>query len=118
MNFFPLWTAIVCPTISGMTVDRRDQVLMTFLSPPRFMTSIFSRSGTSTNGPFFSDLLISVTSFQLPAARDQPDATTSAGSRPGAGGCKLLLSPLNDESIRALVVARLVALRGDAPRRH
>ena len=56
MNFLPLCTAIVCPTISGMTVDRRDQVLMTFLSPPRFMTSIFSRSGTSTNGPFFSDL--------------------------------------------------------------
>ena len=56
MNFRPLCTAIVCPTISGITVERRDQVLMTFLSPPRFMTSIFSSSGTSTNGPFFSDL--------------------------------------------------------------
>ena len=32
MNFFPLCTAIVWPTISGTTVDRRDQVLMTFLS--------------------------------------------------------------------------------------
>src|SRR5262245_26107012 len=60
MNFFPLCTAIVCPTISGMTVERRDQVLMTFLSPPRFMTSIFSTSGMSTNGPFFSDLDILV----------------------------------------------------------
>src|SRR6516164_8835429 len=58
MNFFPLCTASVWPTISGTTVERRDQVLMTFFSPPRFMTSIFSRSGTSTKGPFFSDLLI------------------------------------------------------------
>ena len=32
MNFFPLCTASVCPTISGITVERRDQVLMTFLS--------------------------------------------------------------------------------------
>ena len=32
MNFFPLCTAIVWPTISGITVERRDQVLMTFLS--------------------------------------------------------------------------------------
>ena len=32
MNFFPLCTAMVCPTISGITVDRRDQVLMTFFS--------------------------------------------------------------------------------------
>src|SRR5262249_16803392 len=38
MNFFPLCTARVCPTISGITVDRRDHVLMTFLSAPaRFM---------------------------------------------------------------------------------
>ena len=32
MNFFPLWIAIVWLTISGTTVDRRDQVLMTFFS--------------------------------------------------------------------------------------
>ncbi|OFV92460.1 MAG: hypothetical protein A3H95_17690 [Acidobacteria bacterium RIFCSPLOWO2_02_FULL_64_15] len=42
MNFFPLCTASVCPTISGTTVDRRDHVLMTFFSAPRFITSIFS----------------------------------------------------------------------------
>jgi hypothetical protein len=42
MNFFPLCTAIVWPTISGATVDRRDQVLMTFLSLSRFMASTFS----------------------------------------------------------------------------
>src|SRR5262249_24697431 len=53
---------IVWPTISGMTVERRDQVLMTFFSPPRFMISTFSRRETSTNGPFFSDLDIVVRS--------------------------------------------------------
>src|SRR5262245_50401560 len=95
MNFFPLCTASVCPTISGMTVERRDQVLMTFFSPPRFMTSTFSRSGTSTNGPFLSDL---------------PITSVSAGP--------LFRSSLNDEAIRALAVARLVALGRHAPRRH
>ena len=34
MNFLPLCTASVWPTISGITVDRRDQVLMTFLLGP------------------------------------------------------------------------------------
>ena len=58
MNFLPLCTASVCPTISGMTVERRDQVLMTFFSEPRFITSIFSRSEVSTNGPFLSERLI------------------------------------------------------------
>src|SRR4029079_12052174 len=115
MNFFPLCTASVWPTISGITVERRDQVLITFFSPPRFITSIFSRSGTSTKGPFFSDLLISVTSYQLPAlASQQP-----AGSRKlEAGGGTLFLPPLDNEAIRALRVARLVALGRDAPRRH
>ena len=58
MNFFPLWTAMVWPTISGITVERRDQVLMTFFSLARFSDSSFSSSEVSTNGPFFSDLLI------------------------------------------------------------
>ena len=34
MNLRPLCTASVCPTISGITVDRRDHVLMTFFSAP------------------------------------------------------------------------------------
>src|SRR5438105_912071 len=55
MNFFPLCTASVCPTISGTTVDRRDHVLMTFFSAPRFITSTFSRRWVSTKGPFFSE---------------------------------------------------------------
>src|ERR1700726_3946441 len=32
INFFPLCTAIVWPTISGITVERRDQVRSTFFS--------------------------------------------------------------------------------------
>src|SRR5665213_1942663 len=45
----------VWPTISGITVERRDHVLMTFFSAPRFITSIFSSSDVSTKGPFFSE---------------------------------------------------------------
>src|SRR5262245_5782063 len=52
MNFFPLCTAIVCPTMSGMTVERRDQVLRTFFSKRRFISSILFLRGASTNGPF------------------------------------------------------------------
>src|SRR5712691_7080309 len=32
MNFFPLCTAMVCPTNSGIIVERRDQVRSTFFS--------------------------------------------------------------------------------------
>ena len=33
INFFPLCTAKVNPTISGLTSDRLDHVLITFLEP-------------------------------------------------------------------------------------
>src|SRR5579862_2962835 len=39
INFFPLCTAIVCPTISGTTVERRDHVRSTFFSLREFMPS-------------------------------------------------------------------------------
>src|SRR5687767_11051561 len=94
MNLRPLCTAMVWPTISGTTVERRDQVLMTFLSLFRFITSTFSRRGTSTKGPFFSDRDI----CQLPVA--------------------LLRSPCDDEPVRNLAVPRLVTLGRLAPRRH
>src|SRR6266496_1763866 len=48
----PSWTAIVWPTMSGMTVLRRDQVRMTRLSRLRFSSSIFFNRWSSTNGPF------------------------------------------------------------------
>src|SRR5438132_8917989 len=40
INFFPLCTAIVCPTNSGIIVERRDQVRSTFFSFREFMSSI------------------------------------------------------------------------------
>src|SRR5262249_48872737 len=49
----PSCTAIVCPTMSGMMVLRRDQVLMTFLSFAAFIASTFFSRWSSTNGPFF-----------------------------------------------------------------
>src|SRR6476646_10868288 len=49
----PSCTAIVCPSMSGMIVERRDQVLMTFLLPLSFWTSTFLSRWSSTNGPFF-----------------------------------------------------------------
>src|SRR4029077_3026891 len=55
MNFLPLWTAIVCPTISGSIVERRDQVFTTFFSFRSFNASTFSRRWLSMNGPFLSE---------------------------------------------------------------
>src|SRR4051812_15877500 len=55
----PSWTAIVCPTISGKIVEARDQVRTMFLLPDSFIASIRLISRSSTNGPFFDDLLTS-----------------------------------------------------------
>src|ERR1700761_5504097 len=49
----PSCTAIACPSMSGMIVERRDQVRMTFLVPLSFWTSTFLSRWSSTNGPFF-----------------------------------------------------------------
>src|SRR6266571_7385464 len=43
---------MVCPTISGTTVERRDQVRMTRLSPRRFMSTTLFIRWSSTKGPF------------------------------------------------------------------
>jgi hypothetical protein len=39
--------------MSGMIVERRDQVLMTRRSPAAFWVSTFLSKWSSTNGPFF-----------------------------------------------------------------
>src|SRR5258705_8764709 len=102
MNLRPLCTAIVCPTISGTTVDRRDQVLMTFLSPPRFITSIFSRSGTSTKGPFFSDLLMCYpNNLSFVVCGSWLVAISGSDYEPRTPDHELLLSPRDDEAIGA-----------------
>src|SRR4051794_7915446 len=48
----PSCTAIVWPSMSGMIVERRDQVLITFLVPLSFWVSTFLSRWSSTNGPF------------------------------------------------------------------
>src|SRR5260370_21656533 len=58
MNFLPLCTAIVCPTISGTIVERRDQVRSTFFSLRAFMAATFVARCASTNGPFLVDRAI------------------------------------------------------------
>src|SRR3990172_3139954 len=89
----PSCTAMVCPTICGKMVLARLQVRMTFLSPRWFIASIFFSSLGSTNGPFLSERDM--------AAPDLP---------------ALLAAPLDDELVRLLVVAGLLAARGFAPR--
>src|SRR6266516_6296572 len=49
---------MVCPTMSGMMVERRDQVRITRLSRLRLRSSTFFNRWSSTNGPFFSERAI------------------------------------------------------------
>jgi hypothetical protein len=49
----PSCTAMVWPIMAGTIMDRRDQVLMTFLVPLLFWASTFLIRWSSTNGPFF-----------------------------------------------------------------
>src|ERR1700733_11111551 len=90
MNFLPLWTAIVCPIISGKIVERRDHVFTTFFSLRVFSASTFSRRWPSMNGPFFSErgigLVIPPRGAVSPTARGAscgtlaPDLTRGAKS--------------------------------------
>src|SRR5262245_37705644 len=82
-NLRPLCTASVCPTISGTTVERRDQVLMTFFSFARFITYTFSRRCVSTNGPFFSERPIL---FPVVASSQWSVASTAKSYWPPATG--------------------------------
>src|SRR6185503_14627887 len=52
MCWRPLWTAIVRPTISGTTIERRDQVLIGLRSFFACATCTFFVRCRSTNGPF------------------------------------------------------------------
>src|SRR4051812_41692279 len=112
MNFLPLCTAIVCPTISGITVDRRDHVRRTFFSLREFRPSTLVRRYPSTNAPFLVERAIS-------PRRDVPcnvsllpnlrDVTTYVSEL-------LLAAPAHDELIGPLVVPRLIATSRLAPR--
>src|ERR1017187_9840167 len=91
MNFFPLYTATVCPTNSGRMVDRRDQVRTTFFSLVAASTASLASRRVSVNGPFFTLLPI-----PLP----------------------LLALAVDDPFIGAFVVARLESASGLAPWCH
>src|ERR1700684_766813 len=63
---------MVCPTISGTTVDRRDQVRNTFFSLREFMPSTRDIRKPSTNAPFLVERAInSALSFQPSALSQQ-----------------------------------------------
>src|SRR5205814_3010904 len=63
MNLFPLCTASVWPTKSGVMVLRRDQVLNTFFSFRSLSAWIFTISDGSTYGPFLTLRPIYVVAF-------------------------------------------------------
>src|ERR1700687_2147042 len=71
MNFLPLCTAIVCPTISGIIVERRDHVRSTFFSLRAFMASTFVARCASTNAPFFVERAI-ISSVETRVASSHP----------------------------------------------
>src|SRR6267143_1349992 len=60
LKIYPLSTRNVWPTKSGVTIERRAQVLIGFFAPELFILSIFSKRCDSTKGPFFNDLAINV----------------------------------------------------------
>src|SRR4030043_494246 len=62
INFFPLWTAKVNPTISGTIVDRLVQVLITFPSFVLRASSAFFIKWESTKGPFLIERAINLSS--------------------------------------------------------
>src|SRR5512145_1726315 len=86
----PLWTAIVRPMNSGRMVERRDQVLIGFLSRVACAVSIFFCRCPSTNGPFLRE-------------RDIQDPL-------------LPFTALHDHRVGPLVVAGAIALGELAPR--
>src|SRR5438477_99846 len=58
MNFRPLCTANVKPTMSGVIVERRDQVFTTRFSPDASIAFTFFMRCESMNGPFLTDRAI------------------------------------------------------------
>src|SRR4051794_29167041 len=98
--------------MSGVIVERRDQVLMTGgrCPPARAFSTAFTMP-LSMNGPFLTERAIGL---QL-----HPPITQIIHSVQSVNGFALL-SPaiLQDHLLRALVAARLVTTRRLAPRRH
>src|SRR6202043_2142220 len=96
MCWRPLCTAMVSPTMSGMTIERRDQVLIGLRAFLADATCTFFARCRSTNGPFFNERGIYL---------------SSRSADP-------VLAALNDHVVRALVVTGREALGLLAPWRH
>src|SRR5665213_1598745 len=96
--------------MSGVTVLRRDQVLMTLRSPAAFMASTFSARWSSMNGPFFRLRGI----YMAPSLRRPWLRCIRTAALPP---CAARTTPADDE-----LVARLALLAGTpfglAPGRH
>src|SRR3970282_658001 len=72
MNLFPLCTARVCPTNSGVIVLRRDQGLKTFFSLPSFIARVFLSNASSTERPLFYALCHAVSRYCVAFPRLRP----------------------------------------------
>src|ERR1700730_13762059 len=68
---------MVWPTMSGMIVERRDQVLITRFSLRLLRSSTFLSRCSSTNGPFFRLRGMSLPLFSWPASPPRPARTAA-----------------------------------------
>src|SRR5215470_1014472 len=100
MNFFPLCTASVWPTISGVIIERRDQVLWTFFSFAAFIRSMTFKRCASMNGPFLTERAIS---FQVSGFRFQVSGFRFQVLTPGAWRLYFVLRLTMNLSVRLLL---------------
>src|SRR5260370_22880287 len=93
MNFFPLFTAMVCPIISDTIVERRDHVLLTFFSLRVFSPSTLMRKWPSTNGPFFNERAIDSLFLHSPQAAPWCPPHLLESSYPPGNAVRLRAAP-------------------------
>src|SRR3954471_24902405 len=112
----PSWTARVCPSISGMIMERRDQVRMTFLVPLSFCVSTFFRRWSSTKGPFFR---LRGIRHELPSVRTKGSSADSGCEAWSEGSSALLAgAAAADDHLVARLVRATGAALGLAPGAH
>src|ERR1700730_93416 len=97
----PLCTAMVNPTMSGITTERRDHVLMGRRSFFWLAVCTFLARCKSTKGPFFSERGTDISPISLAGLLES-----------------FVLATLNDHAVSALVATRLLALGLQTPRTH
>src|SRR4051812_2322636 len=106
----PSWTAIVWPTMSGKTVELRDQVFSICLVPDSFMALTRFISASSTHGPFFVDLPISA-ALLLSAATAAHDVTVGLLALLAGAVTKRRLAPRGHGVATRGVVSLAAAVR-------